>query len=55
MRKIAIASLALAVLAGTPALARTSHQQPSWTQQQTGSGYYDPANVRPGDVPFAPF
>ena len=55
MKKIAIASLALAVLAGTPALARTAHQQPSWAQQETSSGYYDPAKVKSGDVPFAPF
>jgi hypothetical protein len=56
MKKIAIAAIALAMLAGTPALARVSHnQQQSWTQQQTYSGYYDPSKVRSGDVPFAPF
>ena len=56
MKKIATISLALAVLAGTPALARVSHnQQQSWTQQRTDSGYYDPSKVRSGDVPFAPF
>ena len=54
MKKIAIASIAL--LAGTPPLARVSqNQQQSWTQQQTNSGYYDPSKVRSGDVPFAPF
>jgi hypothetical protein len=55
MKKIAILSVALAMLAGTQAFARNSHQQQSWTQQQAGTGYYDPAKVRPGDVPFAPF
>ena len=56
MKKIAVVSIALAVLAGTQAFARDSrHQQQSWTQQQAGAGYYDPAKVRPGDVPFAPF
>ena len=54
MKKIALVSVALAVLAATPALARTGHQQ-SWTQRQADTGYYDPAKVRPGDVPFAPF
>ena len=54
MKKIAFVSLALAVLAGTPAFARvTHHQQQSWSQPQTDSGNYDPAKVRPGDVPFA--
>ena len=53
MKKIVIASIALAMLTGTQAFARTSyHQQQSWTQQQAGPGYYDPAKVRPGDVPF---
>jgi hypothetical protein len=56
MKKIAILSVALALLAGTQAFARNSHQQQqSWTQQQANTGYYDPAQVRPGDVPFAPF
>jgi hypothetical protein len=56
MKKIAFVSLALALLAGTPALARVSHhQQQSWTNQRAATGYYDPAKVRPGDVPFAPF
>jgi len=53
MKKIAVVSIALAVLAGTQAFARDSrHQQQSWTQQQSDSGYYNPAKVRPGDVPF---
>jgi hypothetical protein len=56
MKKIAVVSVALAMLAGTEAFARNHHhRQQSWTQQQTDSGYYDPAKVRPGDVPFAPF
>ena len=56
MNKIAVVSVALAVLAGTQAFARDSrHNQQSWTQQQVDPGYYDPAKVRPGDVPFAPF
>jgi hypothetical protein len=57
MKKIAFVSVALAVLATTPALARARHQQQqqSLTTQQIDAGYYDPAKVRPGDVPFAPF
>jgi hypothetical protein len=56
MKKIAVIFLAFAALAGTPAVARNSYQQQqSWTQQQAGPGYYDPAKVRPGDIPFAPF
>jgi hypothetical protein len=56
MKKIAVLSVALAVLAGTQVFARSGHQQQqSWTQQQSDAGYYDPAKVRPGDVPFAPF
>jgi|HubBroStandDraft_2_1064218.scaffolds.fasta_scaffold2667489_1 hypothetical protein len=56
MKKIALIGVAFAVLAGTQAFARNSHQQQqSWTQQQADTGYYDPAKVRPGDVPFAPF
>jgi hypothetical protein len=56
MKKIALVSVALAVLAATPALARTRHQQQqSWTQHQVDTDYYDPAKVRPADVPFAPF
>jgi hypothetical protein len=56
MKKIAVVYIALAMLAGAPAVARVSqHQQPSWTNQQTNPGYYDPSKVRPGDVPFAPF
>jgi hypothetical protein len=56
MKKIALIGVAFAVLAGTQAFARNSHhQQQSWTQQQADTGYYDPAKVSPGDVPFAPF
>ena len=55
MKKIVLVSIALAALAGTPAVAARNHQQQSWTQQQGHTGYYDPSNVRPGDVPFAPF
>ena len=57
MKKIAVVSLALAVLTAAPALARSArHQQDqSWTSSQTNAGYYDPAKVRAGDVPFAPF
>jgi len=56
MKKIAVVSVALAVLVGTQAFARDRHhQQQSWTHQQTDPGYYNPAKVRPGDVPFAPF
>ena len=55
MKKIAVVFATFAVLAGTQAFARTSHQQQSWTQQQAYTGYYDPGKVRPGDVPFAPF
>jgi hypothetical protein len=54
MKKIVIASIALAMLTGTQAFARTTEhqQQQSWTRQQAAPGYYDPAKVRPGDVPF---
>jgi hypothetical protein len=57
MKKIAVVSLALAVLTAAPALARTGrhHQDQSWTSSQTNPGYYDPARVRSGDIPFAPF
>ena len=56
MKKIALMGVAFAVLAGTQAFARNSpHQQQSWTQHHVDPGYYDPAKVRPGDVPFAPF
>jgi len=56
MKKIAVVSIALAVLAGTQTMARVSHhQEQSWTQQQADSGFYDPSKVRSGDVPFAPF
>ncbi|MBV9953859.1 MAG: hypothetical protein JOZ70_01290 [Pseudolabrys sp.] len=53
MKKIAVIGIAFAVLAGTQAFARDSrHHQQSWNQQQSDSGYYDPAKVRSGDVPF---
>lgn len=57
MKKIAIASIALAVLAATPALSRARHHQQnqSWSYGQVERGYYDPSQVRSGDVPFAPF
>lgn len=57
MKKIAIASIALAMLAATPALSRARHHQQdqSWSYSQVNSGYYDPARVKSGDVPFAPF
>jgi hypothetical protein len=56
MKKIAVVSVALAMLAGTQAFARNGHhQQQSCAQQQTDWGYYDPAKVRSGDVPSAPF
>ena len=56
MKKIALVSIALAMLAASPALARARHQQqqPAWTYGQVDQGY-NPAQVRPGDVPFAPF
>lgn len=56
MKKIAVVSVALAVLASTPALSRARHheQKQSWTVSKVSSGY-DPAKVRSGDVPFAPF
>jgi hypothetical protein len=61
MKKIAVVSLALAVLATTPALARARQQQEGqssgYGQVQSGfqSGYYRPSQVPSGDVPFAPF
>jgi hypothetical protein len=57
MKKIAVLSVALAMLAATPTLARVRHQQPdqAWTHGQVSQGYYDPSQVRAGDVPFAPF
>jgi hypothetical protein len=57
MKKIAAMSIALAMLAATPALARVRHHQQSnaWTSGQVEQGYYDPSRVRSGDVPFAPF
>lgn len=56
MKKIAVVSIALAVLAGTPAFARARHQQQNqtWTYGQVDTGY-QPSQVRPGDIPFAPF
>jgi hypothetical protein len=52
MNKIALVSIALAMLATTPALARVRyHEQNHW---QVDHGY-QPSQVRPGDVPFAPF
>ena len=57
MKKIAVVSVALAVLASTPAVSRTRHQDrsQSWVSSEVNPGYYDPAKVRSGDVPFAPF
>ena len=57
MKKIAVVSLALAVLASTPALSRTRHhaQDQSWSSGQVNRGYYDPSKVPSGNVPFAPF
>ena len=57
MKKITVISIALAMLAATPALSRSRHQEQnqSWTSGQVDTGYYDPARVRSGDVPFAPF
>jgi predicted 2-oxoglutarate/Fe(II)-dependent dioxygenase YbiX len=55
MKTIAVVSIALAVLA-TPAFVRVRHQQQNqtWTYGQVDTGY-QPSQVRPGDVPFAPF
>ena len=55
MKKIALVSIALAMLAATPALARATHQNHALTYGQTDQGYYDASHVRNGDVPFAPF
>jgi hypothetical protein len=56
MKKIALVYVALAMLAGAPAVAQVSqHRQQSWTSQHVNPGYYDPSKVRRGDVPFAPF
>jgi hypothetical protein len=57
MKKIAVVSIALAMLAASPALSRSRHheQNQSWTAGQVDAGYYDPARVRSGDIPFAPF
>ncbi len=56
MNKIAIVSIALAMLATTPALAKVRHHQQNqtFTYGQVDHGY-QPSQVRPGDVPFAPF
>lgn len=57
MKKIAVVSVALAILAATPSLARVSHHQQNQTgiSGQVEQGQYDPSKVRNGDVPFAPF
>jgi hypothetical protein len=57
MKKIALISVALAMLAATPTLARVRHDQQdqAWTYGQVSHGYYDSSRVRPGDIPFAPF
>ena len=57
MKKIAIASIALVALTATPALSRARHHQQdqTWSYSQVNPSYYDPAKVRSGDVPFAPF
>ena len=58
MKKIAaLVSIALAMLAVTPAFGRVRHHQPNQavTYGQVERGYYDPSQVRPGEVPFAPF
>ncbi|HEV2957459.1 MAG TPA: hypothetical protein VGX95_15180 [Xanthobacteraceae bacterium] len=57
MKKIAaLVSIALAVLAVTPAFGRVRHHQqnPAVTYGQVDQGYH-PSQVRNGDVPFAPF
>jgi len=58
MNKIAIVSIALAMLGTTPALARVRHHEQNHSQTftygQVDHGY-QPSQVRPGDVPFAPF
>jgi hypothetical protein len=58
MKKIAaLVSIALAVLTVSPAFARVRHHQQNQatTYGQVYQGYYHPSQVRPGDVPFAPF
>jgi len=55
MKKFAVVSIALAMLAATPALARVSHHQQNSISGQVEQGYYDPSQVKSGDVPFAPF
>jgi hypothetical protein len=57
MKKIAVVSIALAMLAATPALSRARHHQQNQAASygQVERGFYDPSKVRNGDVPFAPF
>jgi len=57
MKKVAVVSVALAVLVSTTALSRARHQQQnqSWTSSEVNLGSYDPAKISSGDVPFAPF
>ena len=55
MKKIAVVSIALAILSATPALARVGHHQQNSISGQAEQGYYDPSKVKTGDVPFAPF
>jgi hypothetical protein len=55
MKKFAVVSIALAMLAATPALARVRHHQQNSISGQVEQGYYDPSKVKAGDVPFAPF
>ena len=52
----ALVSIALAVLAVTPALGRARHHQHNQavTNGQVYQGYH-PSQVRDGDIPFAPF
>jgi hypothetical protein len=57
MKKIAaLVSIALAVLAVTPALGRVRHHQQNHAVPygQVDQGYH-PSQVRNGDIPFAPF
>jgi hypothetical protein len=56
MNKIAIVSFALSMLATTPTLAWVRHhvQNQTFIYGQVDHGY-QPSQVRPGDVPFAPF
>jgi hypothetical protein len=44
------------MLAATPALSRARHHQnQSVSYGQVERGFYDPSQVKSGDVPFAPF